>query len=433
MSAKAAPTCPNCQAPLPLGGNASIVTCEYCGRQVMREQPQAPRPPDDAMRRIQQHIQMATTQAPVAKLKGIIIVAAVIPLILGAIIAVVVATKAQKASTRRSSGPGGGGYTPSGEHLQWGDSPPIAVDIDQDGVDDFVGRFRILDGETHVYVGAFDGKTFKRRWKTAPLGTASDYQAIHVAVAGDHVVASDGSNLVHVIELGTGKELRSFRMTDKVETFCPFPEDASKVWIGVADKKDVKLDMATGEIVSFGRPGWCPGEVSLSANSDCWHVTFHRERLAHAECHPAEEAPPLDGFRAEQVLVDGGAQVAVGVKDPGTRIPMLMGFQGSGRSASVTWSRNVGEDADEGSLEVADMIDGRVIIAYETKKGGWRLAALDAASGNTVYDVAIPRSEEGSGPSKMSLTPAQIYVPHWTWLDVFETATGEHLGTVGIW
>lgn len=377
---------------------------------------------------------MRVGQAQANKTKGMIIALAVLPLIAGVVIAAVVATKAQKAATLSGHGPGGGGYTPSGVHLQWSRVAPIAVDINGDGVEDFVGRYNVLEkADSYVYAGAFDGKKLERIWKAGSYGTLSDGQAIHVAVSGDRVLVSDASNLVHVLELTTGKELRNVRLTDKVQEMCPFPEGPASVWIAVADEQNVKLDLATGETRIFGRPGFCPGQETLSANSSCWNAEYHRSRHSHAECRPAADAPILEGFRTELVLAEGNDQIAIGVKEPGTRNPMAMGFEGETGSKRVLWSRNVSADAREGSLQVTDLIDGRAILLYPSKRRGWRLAALDAATGNTVYDVEIPRGESGSGPSDMLLTAARIYVPHWTWLDIFETATGEHLGTIGIW
>ncbi len=435
MSAKAAPSCPNCQAPLPLGGDAEIVTCEYCGRQVMREQPPPPAPPPNAVRTSVGRAQQARVgQAPARGPKGLIVALAVLPLVVGGIIAATVAIKAQKAATLDSNGPGGGGYTPSGVHLQWSGVAPVAVDLNGDGVEDIVGRYNVLEkGSTHAYVGAFDGKKLERIWKAGSYGTISDAQAIHVAVSGDRVLVSDASNFVHILELTTGKELRNVRLTDKVKELCPFAEEPASVWIAVADEQNVKLDLATGETRIFGRPGFCPGRETLSANSSCWSAEYHRSRHSHAECRPAEEAPILEGFRTEHVLAEGADQIAIGVKDPGTRNPMAMGFEGESGSKRVLWSRNVSADAREGSLQVTDLIDGRAILLYQSKRRGWRLVALDATTGNTVYDVEIPRTESGSGPSDMLLTAARVYVPHWTWLDIFETASGEHLGTIGIW
>ena len=43
------------------------------------------------------------------------------------------------------------------------------------------------------------------------------------------------------------------------------------------------------------------------------------------------------------------------------------------------------------------------------------------------------RSEDGSGPIWILPSSARLYVPHWTWLDVFDARNGAALGTVGMW
>jgi hypothetical protein len=33
----------------------------------------------------------------------------------------------------------------------------------------------------------------------------------------------------------------------------------------------------------------------------------------------------------------------------------------------------------------------------------------------------------------MRVTKTRVYLPHWTWLDIFNIKTGQEVATVGIW
>jgi hypothetical protein len=72
-------------------------------------------------------------------------------------------------------------------------------------------------------------------------------------------------------------------------------------------------------------------------------------------------------------------------------------------------------------------------VQYELRDEGARLQAVDASDGRKLWDVEVPRSESGSEASLMRVTKTRVYLPHWTWLDVFDVKDGKELATVGIW
>jgi hypothetical protein len=87
----------------------------------------------------------------------------------------------------------------------------------------------------------------------------------------------------------------------------------------------------------------------------------------------------------------------------------------------------------EGDPDLTELLGGRVFSYYSLKAGGGRVAMLDAKTGEVRWDVVLPRSESGSEPRAIRVTARRVYVPHWTWLDVFDAQSGAHLGTIGRW
>jgi hypothetical protein len=428
MPRVSAPKCPHCDAPLPVRATGTV-RCDYCGRESLVQKtqihqqvaPPVQRPPVQAPPMV-----TAPQRRPRALVFAVVGMA-----LLGVVPALVIGVRSG-AVGRGGSGPGSGGVTPSGEHLQWASSmaPPIPADIDGDGVEDFVGTYQLLEGsDTEIYVGAFAGSDFERLWKVGSLGTLSDaINNTHVAVAGDAVVITDYRAAVHVRALATGEELAELTLSDRAKDLCASP-DGDAVWIQVADENNVRVSLPAATAEPAPRPDWCPPPPT--ATDDCWMDTFFQKRLSHATCRGPENE--IDAFAVEYVLEDGDARVALGHKDPGTRVPMAAGL---GPLDDVTWKRAIPEAdvarVSEGTPDLADLAGGRLVTQYEVGDR-WHLVALDAATGDTAWDVVIPRSEDGSEAQFMTVTDRRVYLPHWTWLEVFDAPTGKHLGTVGIW
>jgi outer membrane protein assembly factor BamB len=114
---------------------------------------------------------------------------------------------------------------------------------------------------------------------------------------------------------------------------------------------------------------------------------------------------------------------------------MAVGFDPA--TQEIRWSRSIpaGDPrrakSDEAKLN--DLHDGTFFATYEVREGSRRLIAIDARSGDTLWDVAVPRSQDGSEERAMVVTATRIYIPHWTWLEVMDRSNGTHLGTIGSW
>ncbi len=417
--------CPNCSGPLPATGAAEVV-CEYCGARVQIEQP---RPPRQAQPPRPGAPQVARPSGARFALIAIFVVA-----MLGVGVTVLmVSNKTIKTATRHDPR---GGHSPKGESVRWDNRAMVAAArINDDAVDDIVGRYMLLeDSKSDVYVGAFDGATFERLWKAGPFGDISGNHAhmhTHFAVTPSKVAVSDYASMVHILDRATGAEQRSLRLSDRVTHMCVAPGDRDAVWLAVADENDVELDLRTGETTEMSIPDWCPGEISLSGDSaGCWRSEFLRRRLGRAECVNPGELAEAQGFAPEYGLRNGDQLVAVGNKDPGSRLPMAAGYDGK----TVRWVRQLSGDPQatvgEGAPEVADLGFGHLVVQYQVDKK-WRLISLDPATGDTQWEVQIPNTDWADDSDLFLLTEKRLYLPNQSYLHVFDTATGRLLGTIG--
>ena len=85
-----------------------------------------------------------------------------------------------------------------------------------------------------------------------------------------------------------------------------------------------------------------------------------------------------------------------------------------------------------GAPQLADIADGTLYLVFASTPGP-QLAAIDAATGTTRWQVPIPRADTGSAAGAMTISEQRIYLPHFTWLDIFDRASGKHLATIGRW
>jgi outer membrane protein assembly factor BamB len=320
-------------------------------------------------------------------------------------------------------GPGSGGVVPENERLQWGigGGPSVfPAHIDDDGVEDFVGLYRVFDGGHTLYVGGFDGATLKRKWASAPLGTLSEgVTSTHAALVGSRVLVTDFRSRGHVIDISTGREVATITLTDRARRLCPIP-GTGQVWVEVADDKHVAVDLAAARMTPSSAPP--PTCVADFARPICG--------FAHAPCAASTADAP--GTRGIWTLGPDGAAVTVGVKTPGT--PTAVAFAAGGKGWLTTIAADPAiELANPFDTLGADLAGGLFVSAHALVEKGARLVALDARTGERRWDVAIPRSASGSPPHGLTATEARIYVPHWTWLDIFELKSGRVIGTVGMW
>jgi hypothetical protein len=301
--------------------------------------------------------------------------------------------------------------------------PPFIRNVDGDGYEDMIGRYRVLNPD-QLWVGAFSGADFHRFWRAGPYGGWSDYQHILVAAAGARILVTDAHLGAHVLDLATGREVGSVGLSDRAAAVCADEGAASpRFFVGSVDGQGLLIEGDPPQGVVSRRPPWCH-PLGMP-------VRWERRRGDL----PVHQTPRVRGFAPQLVLGARSLAVAVGIKHPGTPIPMLVGFDPARRQ--VQWNRVLStgdaQAAADGSAGPFEML-GDTLYAYyalHDRTEGGHAIAIDARTGVTRWDVIVPHSAEGGPPDAMAATERRVYIPHWTWLDVLDAQNGAVLGTIG--
>ena len=114
-------------------------------------------------------------------------------------------------------------------------------------------------GDDTLWIAAFEGAKLGQVWKAGPLGTYSQaYQSTFTSVVGRSVVVTDYRANLHVYDLGTGRETRTVKLTDRAKGMCAAPSGKARVWIEMSDEKNVLFDVDAGTLGALGAPRGCP-------------------------------------------------------------------------------------------------------------------------------------------------------------------------------
>ena len=316
--------------------------------------------------------------------------------------------------------------------FMWDDvaGPPIPAAVGGGGVEGFIGRIR-MRGDDTLWIAAFEGAKLGQVWKDGPLGTYSQaYQSTFASVLGHSVVVTDYRANLHVYDLGTGRETRTVKLTDRAKGICT-PPGGKHVWLEMSDEKNVLFDVDSGTTTPAGRPAGCP---QGDASGDCrgW-LTRGAPRPG---CAGPEGAPKVNGFQAVNVIEDGDAAVALGKKHPGTALPIAVGFDP--RTKTVRWQQPVasGDQAaatESSSTSVMDALaGGRFVVPYEITSNGWHFTAFDSHTGQRIWDFPLHSGIGLDEPQGFSLSATRVYVMRSSSVEVYDAKTGAPVGSVGL-
>jgi hypothetical protein len=424
--------CPNCGASIDWGAPGARLVCRYCSHAF--EVPAAPPPPPPSYP--QQRVVIVAPSVGMAA--GNAIARIVFSFMaIGVVISIAaVATSVARHTTRSAlSGqiPGVAaavsGLTSS---FLWDTvaGPPIPV-AGAGGVEGFVGRIRSRPGD-ELFVALFEGAKLGQVWKAGPFGTYSEgYRSTYMSVVGRSVVVTDYRAIVHVFDLGTGKETRAVKLSDRAKGMCASPDGKPRVWIELSDEKNVVFDADQGTAGGAPRPAWCPD--SWAASDDC--RGWLKRGPPMPSCRGAEAAPKVNGFQAANVVEEGEFAVALGKKHPGTAVPMAVGFDP--RTKAVKWEQPVASGdqasvAESSTISIMDALaDGRFVAPYELTKG-WHFTAFDARSGQRLWDVPLQPLIGVDHPEGFALSATRVYVMRTSSLEIYNAKTGSLVGTLGM-
>jgi outer membrane protein assembly factor BamB len=408
-----APRCPECGAALPPRRTDGTYHCDFCGKSFDSRQTaarQAVVPP-----RPHVYSYVPTYQPPKTRALPLAIFASVgVMMAIGALAFLVSAKRAHVPAYTPPAIPDvsaaieaaesqARAVTANHERLFFDDvgGPPIPLG---DGV---LARFRGNDDQlTYRYLSA-DGK---EHWHTPLLGTYSDGEEFtHAAIAGGKVLVTDFHSKVHAFDLDTGAETGAFDLADKAKQICASP-DGKQAWLAVVDEKPMLLDPATGKLTKTSRPRWCP-ELDF----------FGRQELSLSR-------PDVDGMELDAVLVDGPDGVALGHKHPGSRLPMLAGYDP--KTLKVRWTSPLAADdpatvADAGGDVFYALGGGRWASTYSLNRGGAFVVGFDAKTGTRLWTRrATDKEDDTRSPDQLATDGTHFYVGFDGDLTVLDGATG---------
>ena len=352
--------------------------------------------------------------------------------------------------------------TPEGE-IAWEANAraPVVVSINSDGVEDIFGFFRVWDGRSAwiAYAGAFDGASLKPLWRSEPI----DPQLAKLAgvvplalVAGPRIVVADTSATLRVFELASGTKQVTLQLSGPVMDLCRSPERPTRVWAGISGGGDAMIDLDTGKADATPRPAWCPvpgyqstllmprlpkrptpeqiaANARKTAQAEACAEAFINGVVAQATCRATALVTAEEGFSPRYELSDGTLTIALGTKD---QRPFAVS-----RTKASPWVHSFLADDTKvkpAAPAVADLVLGRLYAVYERVYFDARLAAVDARTGETVWDVpiagSVPGDEaRGRGEARaLVATAARVYVVRaGGGLDVFDASSGKPVGTIG--
>lgn len=420
--------CPNCGANLGEAPPGQAIVCRYCGHSF--QTPADPNPPPRIIVIAPGQPRPGPRIAPVRRAAGRSLMSALFSLFVLVLVGALSIVRGRSQTLANLPSEIVAATTDSSFMWDTVAGPPVPAAVGGGGVEGFVGRIRVRGDDT-LWIAAFEGAKLGQVWKVGPLGTYSQaYQSTFTSVVGRSVVVTDYRANLHVYDLGTGRETRTIKLTDRAKGMCAVPGGKAHVWIEMSDEKNVLFDVDAGTTAPAARPAGCAqGESS----GDCrgW-LTRGAPR---AGCAGPENAPKVNGFQAVNVIEDGDAAVSLGKKHPGTGLPIAVGFDP--KTKAVRWQQPVASGdqaaaAESSSTSIMDALaGGRFVVPYEITAKGWHFTAFDAHSGQRVWDFPLRSGIGLDEPEGFSLSATRVYVMRSSSLEVYDAKTGAPVGTLG--
>jgi hypothetical protein len=142
--------------------------------------------------------------------------------------------KAQRAAVSKTP--------PKGAPIAFLDVTPIAIDLNDDGVEDFAAVARNALGKVEVV--AFNGKTLREVWHSEGLVAL---ERARLLAAGDVVIAirpgAAAGAVAHVLQVRSGRALRAVELAVQPANACV---SGGTVFLSLADRSVLVLDPAAG-------------------------------------------------------------------------------------------------------------------------------------------------------------------------------------------
>jgi hypothetical protein len=307
---------------------------------------------------------------------------------------------------------------PKGAPVYFVGVAPIAIDLNEDGVEDFAAVAR--DAKGALAVVGYNGKTLREVWH---VGGFEQLDRAKLVAAKDRVIAIDGRNVAHVIQVRSGSAQRDVKLPAAVTATC---SSGAEGYVGLADESVIVIDVDAGTY-----------KAAPEGTGDCARVR-RCTRVPHMRAACTDDigptGPRIESFHVNRILREGALAVAIGNHSPGSATPMIAGLE-SGKP-EPRWVHGFLDDhpADvaEGTPLLGDLVGGVLYVPWMRTNGGDRasVSAFDAASGNRTWETPVTGTTAADVPRAFTVTDARVYLVAGSKLAVIERAGGKLDGVV---
>ncbi len=412
--------CPECGGRLSVAGDATSATCSYCGTvaRVQRRTQflQRPIPLEPAQDHESPHVARQVRSVGPSVAVGVVVSL----LIGGSLTAVGIARRSAMQPPVAKPAVATGAKATAAEPPSWSGATPLVADVDNDGVDDFLGIDRTVSVDTMRFA-AYSGKDGHVVWKTPSLGTFDDVHQDVFALAGDALIVGDNKAHLAAFEVATGKPRWHVDASEVVDRICtakptgtaPKPDSALVV---TADHIAWSVALADGVLTRA--KATCPEPPTFARATGGSPINDRRLHVA--------------GMRVSYSYARGdGPIVASGRRDPGTSVPMVAAFDKKG---NAIWHVEVpSQDPLTASMSDEHLAIGDDAIAAVYKHDTHQtheVAVFDRATGARRFDTALQPSQMDVVTSVV-LTRDAVAVVSWGNLQVIDLATGKPRFMIG--
>ena len=452
--------CPNCGANLEAQEAAHTVMCNYCGTKAriqhrtrfLERKVEMP-PPPPAERRL-----------PVARQKHgtrwLVGVTTLLPVLMtGGITLGVMYQTGSLSKIGNAISEAAEDFT-SDRMLYSGAGNALLFDVNGDGHLDVISSVRYVQNNDSYHLAAFDGLGGEKLWESETFGNHDDATGGTTALHDSTVVQSDSRGNISGFAVTDGVRTFKVSLGEKLKGLCA--DSDSSLAVHLADKSWKSMELDTGTFTPLdGEPDPCEqvptgdehGQIDVDYSED--HRRARNKRSIK-----------IDGMQIREtvaLLNQPGRFLALGHKDPGTRIPMIALFHDSeldvpaeapepeetggkkrrskkrakksrGPEYVVDWSSDLpGLDplgVREGAPTLAVANQRCVATLYETKEGSPHLVCFSPEGGQRLWDSKLPKRTTYVLRA-LDITDDRIYVGQWSELDAFDIADGTKVFTLG--
>jgi hypothetical protein len=424
--------CPNCAAVLNAAAGAESVTCEYCGtgstiqrRTRMFQLPLRVEPPPhrvhvarQVVRPVRLFAALFSTLFPLAMLAGI-----------GWFVKrqVEAATGRPVSQLLRQAAGAATGGSSRGDEEDWswqGSGAPLLRDVDGDGALDAIGRVRTVRSGDQIAIAAFSGASGARLWKTASLGTYSATYQGRAILAGELVLFADPGGVLSAYRLAprrrAGEKAWTAALAERVSGTCRLGE--SHVALQLADQRWADVSLRDGSVSKAKAPRRCerlPDDDDATGD------------VAVTTSDPGTRWK-LDGMQVMKYLrLAHGPEVALGMRAPGTSVPMVARVDGGKARWKVEVPASSPLQAAGHLVELAALTEDLVCVAYQPNgTDPPHLGCFELAGGTRRWDSEVAK---GTTIVMRGLIAGgrRLFLSSWGHLQAYDLATGKRLYTVG--